>query len=110
MQKENNDQLRPSMGHPNADEEIRVLSEREAERHAAFAAGVDVHAKELQELVGRQGQEFVQKLATMTESMLRDFDAILTIDDVEKGRKTPLTVIITLYMYVLRSFLLLHVM
>ena len=75
------------MGHPNAEEEIQLLTEKESERHTAFAAGVEQHAKELQELVGRAGQEFVQQLATMTETMLKDFDAILTIDDIEKGRE-----------------------
>ena len=39
-----------------------------------------------QDSAARNGQEFIQKIAELTESMLMDFDQLLTIDDVIKGR------------------------
>ena len=40
-----------------------------------------------QDCAARLGQEFIQKLASLGEKMLLEFDQLLTIDDVEKGRK-----------------------
>ena len=39
-----------------------------------------------QDSAARNGQEVIQKIAELTESMLMDFDQLLTIDDVIKGR------------------------
>ena len=40
--------LRPTLGHPNARDELGTLMTQEQDRHKAYLAGVDQHSKTLQ--------------------------------------------------------------
>jgi len=78
--------LRPTLGHPQQEEELHSLQTHEEERHLQYLDGVKNHTVEQQELAISQGKAFIERLAKASEQLLLQFDNLLIIDDVEKGR------------------------
>ncbi|KAK2168021.1 hypothetical protein LSH36_21g05004 [Paralvinella palmiformis] len=89
QKRDNECELRPALGHPQKLASLESLCQREEQRREAFIQGVEEHAKKQQELAARQGREFLDSVARTSEQLLLQFDSLLTIDDVKKGRVPP---------------------
>lgn len=91
FQKEHSTLLRPTLGHPHQKGEIASLCEKEEERHKEYMVAVDDQTKQLQAVTLEQAKVFVEQLSRTSENQLVQYDNLLTVDDVEKGRKFKLT-------------------
>lgn len=85
----NEARLRPNLGHPNEAPALEALTADELARHEAVLAQNEAHKQQLRMCVGECGQRFADRLSSLTEQMLLQFDNLLTVDDVEKGRQDP---------------------
>ncbi|CAH1787861.1 unnamed protein product [Owenia fusiformis] len=81
--------LRPSLGHPHAADELAELCNSEEERRKQYLKNLDEHTKLLQHTAEVHGKEFVETLADITESLLLQYDGLLTVDNVKRGRVEP---------------------
>ncbi|KAK3730052.1 hypothetical protein QZH41_009552, partial [Actinostola sp. cb2023] len=82
-------QLRPSLGHPHNREEMEALCESESRRNTEAGDTIRDHANSLANLQVEFGRSFVDKLAHICETIVLQFDAVLTIDDVVVGEVEP---------------------
>lgn len=78
--------LRPSLGHPQRTSELEELCKKENLRREDSIASLERHTSQQQEATDKQGQSFVSKLASVSEALLLQFDNMITVDDVVKGR------------------------
>ncbi|CAG2191023.1 unnamed protein product [Mytilus edulis] len=88
-QNEHSTLLRPTLGHPHQKTGIASLGEKELERHNAYISAVEKQTKELQVVTLEQAKTFVEQLSRTSENQLVQYDNLLTVDDVEKGRVEP---------------------
>lgn len=79
--------LRPSLGHPQKLDELEDLCQRELERQQASLSAVDQHAQMLKDIVQRNAESFLQDLARTSENLFIQFDNMLVIDEVLSGRQ-----------------------
>lgn len=77
--------LRPTLGHPQQEGKLENLCEREEDRKEMYLAGVERQMTALQDSAVSQAQGFLESLARTSETLLLQFDNLLTVDDVEKG-------------------------
>ncbi|KAK2566086.1 Coiled-coil domain-containing protein 180 [Acropora cervicornis] len=82
-------QLRPSLGHPHNRNEMDTLCASEEKRRQEALDGAKQHAQELSILEAQFAGSFIEKLAQTCETMLLQFDAVLSLDDVQVGRVEP---------------------
>ncbi|XP_031558023.1 coiled-coil domain-containing protein 180-like [Actinia tenebrosa] len=82
-------QLRPSLGHPHNRNEMDSLCQQEIQRTTEANNAIRDHADTLMKMEVQFGASFVEKLAHICETMLLQFDAVLTIDDVLVGVVEP---------------------
>ncbi len=88
FQFDHQNELRPTLGHPNQVAVLSALCDQEEQRRAENLEGVEQHTQTLRELVVQNSKEFIENLAKMAENLLVQFDNLLVIDEVEKGRKS----------------------
>lgn len=82
-------QLRPSLGHPHNQTEMDTLCSSEERRRQEALDGAKQHAEALAKLEAQFASLFIEKLAQTCETMLLQFDAVLSLDDVEVGKVEP---------------------
>jgi len=82
-------QLRPSLGHPHNRTEMDTLCASEERRRQEALDGAKQHAEALAKLEAQFASSFIEKLAQTCETMLLQFDAVLSLDDVEVGKVEP---------------------
>ncbi|XP_078383943.1 coiled-coil domain-containing protein 180-like isoform X2 [Oculina patagonica] len=82
-------QLRPSLGHPHNRTEMDTLCGSEERRRQEALDGAKQHAEALAKLEAQFAGVFIEKLAQTCETMLLQFDAVLSLDDVEVGKVEP---------------------
>ncbi|XP_071097132.1 coiled-coil domain-containing protein 180-like [Haliotis cracherodii] len=85
-QVEHQKQLRPALGHPHQVAALQALCEKEAARNADYLAAVQEQTADLQACAVEHGRQFLERLAGMGERQLLQFDNLLVVDDVEKGK------------------------
>ncbi|XP_069121816.1 LOW QUALITY PROTEIN: coiled-coil domain-containing protein 180-like [Argopecten irradians] len=85
-QKEHEHLLRPVLGHPHQEDQMRNLCKKETERHNDYISAVEKHTKELQELTVAHAKTFLEILARSSENQLLQYDNLLVVDDIERGR------------------------
>lgn len=85
-QQEHSHLLRPTLGHPHAEDSLKALCEKEEARHRDYVAAVEKHTKDLQSSALSHAQTFIDVLARTAEHQLLQYDNLLVIDDVIKGR------------------------
>lgn len=85
-QQEHSHLLRPTLGHPHAEDSLKALCEKEEARHKDYVAAVEKHTKDLQSSALSHAQTFIDVLARTAEHQLLQYDNLLVIDDVIKGR------------------------
>lgn len=85
-QQEHSHLLRPTLGHPHAEDSLKALCEKEEARHKDYVAAVEKHTKDLQNSALSHAQTFIDVLARTAEHQLLQYDNLLVIDDVIKGR------------------------
>ena len=88
-QDEHSTLLRPSLGHPHQKDEIASLCLKEEERHKCYISTVEDQTKQLKDTTLEQAKTFVEQLSRTAENQLVQYDNLLTVDDVEKGRIEP---------------------
>ncbi|KAK3086983.1 hypothetical protein FSP39_000010 [Pinctada imbricata] len=81
--------LRPTLGHPHKENDLKSLCEKEAERHNDYCSAVDKQTKELQDSALSHADKFIFVLSSTAEKQLLQYDEMLVVDDVEKGRIEP---------------------
>ncbi|XP_033732294.1 coiled-coil domain-containing protein 180-like isoform X1 [Pecten maximus] len=85
-QKEHEHLLRPVLGHPHQEDGMKNLCKKETERHSDYVSAVEKHTKELQELTVEHAKTFLEILARSSENQLLQYDNLLVVDDIERGR------------------------
>ncbi|XP_061169622.1 coiled-coil domain-containing protein 180-like isoform X3 [Saccostrea echinata] len=88
-QQEHSHLLRPTLGHPHAEDSLKALCEKEEGRHKDYVAAVEKHTKDLQNSALSHAQTFIDMLARTSEHQLLQYDNLLVVDDVIKGRVDP---------------------
>ncbi|XP_056009695.1 coiled-coil domain-containing protein 180-like isoform X3 [Ostrea edulis] len=88
-QQEHSHLLRPTLGHPHSEESLKALREKEEERHKDYVSAVEKHTKDLQNSAVSHAQTFLDSLARTAEHQLLQYDNLMVIDDVIKGRVEP---------------------
>ncbi|KAI8518615.1 hypothetical protein Bbelb_046320 [Branchiostoma belcheri] len=90
--------LRPTLGHPQKAGELKTLCDREDARNLEQLRGIQDNNQSLQDCVSQHAQSFVEDLSKTGERLLLLYDNLLTIDDVQTGRidieKFPTTTLI----------------
>ncbi|XP_066293451.1 coiled-coil domain-containing protein 180-like [Branchiostoma lanceolatum] len=90
--------LRPTLGHPQKAGELKTLCDREDARNLEQLRGIQDNDQALQDCVSQHAQSFVADLSQTGEKLLLLYDNLLTIDDVQTGRidieKFPTTTLI----------------
>ncbi|XP_053328473.1 coiled-coil domain-containing protein 180 [Spea bombifrons] len=82
--------LRPSLGHPENSEILEDLCRQEELRQEEETRGIEDRAKNLHDCALECRESFIASLASLTETMLLEFDEALTVDDVVQAKtKTP---------------------
>ncbi|XP_032230152.2 coiled-coil domain-containing protein 180 [Nematostella vectensis] len=82
-------QLRPTLGHPQNRQELDTLCGSETRRKTESIDGIQEHSSALLQSEVEFGGTLVQNLAQTCETMLLQFDAVLTLEDVEVGKVEP---------------------
>ncbi|EDO34559.1 predicted protein [Nematostella vectensis] len=77
-------QLRPTLGHPQNRQELDTLCGSETRRKTESIDGIQEHSSALLQSEVEFGGTLVQNLAQTCETMLLQFDAVLTLEDVER--------------------------
>nr|XP_022322525.1 coiled-coil domain-containing protein 180-like isoform X11 [Crassostrea virginica] len=85
-QQEHSHLLRPTLGHPHSEDSLKALCEKEESRHKDYVAAVEKHTKDLQSSALSHAQTFIDMLARTAEHQVLQYDNLLVIDDVIKGR------------------------
>ncbi|KAL4219460.1 hypothetical protein ACF0H5_022039 [Mactra antiquata] len=78
--------LRPALGHPHQKDKLEALCQTEKDRHQEYIDAVEKHAKTLQDNAAENAKVFLESLARISENQLLQFDNMLVVDDVERGR------------------------
>ncbi|XP_064648966.1 coiled-coil domain-containing protein 180-like isoform X2 [Lineus longissimus] len=81
--------LRPTLGHPQQREDMLDLCKTEDDRRRLYLENIEEHTQNLQADAVNQAEVFIQEVAKLSEQLLLQFDSLLTVDDVEKGRVEP---------------------
>ncbi|XP_069465431.1 coiled-coil domain-containing protein 180 [Ambystoma mexicanum] len=76
-------QLRPSLGHPDNQEELQELCQLEQARQQELLTGISINTKLLKDCAVQCADDFVTALAAFAESLLLEFDESLNVDDVQ---------------------------
>ncbi|ELU16401.1 hypothetical protein CAPTEDRAFT_163477 [Capitella teleta] len=79
-------EMRPSLGHPQQSNELNDLCGKEALRREDSIASLERQATQQKEAAEGHGQAFIETLASVCEHLLLQFDSMVCIDDVDKGR------------------------
>nr|CAB3228335.1 coiled-coil domain-containing protein 180-like [Phallusia mammillata] len=82
-------ELRPTMGHPDQEPSLLELSQRELDRQDRQVTGIEEHSRCKQENVRECASRFVDRITACSAQLLRQYDGLLTIDDVIVGRVPP---------------------
>lgn len=78
--------LRPVLGHPHQEEELESLCKKETDRHGQYLEAVEEQTKSLQECTVEHAKMFLEILARTAENQLLQFDNLVVVDEIEKGR------------------------
>ncbi|XP_074654547.1 coiled-coil domain-containing protein 180-like [Tubulanus polymorphus] len=78
--------LRPTLGHPQQYADMLELCNLEGERHEDYLQGVEQYITQRHDCAEELASDFVRHLSGTSEQLLLQFDNLLTIDDVNKGR------------------------
>ncbi|XP_060738579.1 coiled-coil domain-containing protein 180-like [Tachysurus vachellii] len=82
-------QLSVRLSHPACEEELNRLVTAEDDRQEEQRKAIENNRLELQACIKKNADEFVTALATLTESLLFQFDNILTVDEIQGGSVEP---------------------
>lgn len=88
-QMEHENSLRPNMGHPHLAPQLEVLCGKESQRHDEYHSAVAKLTKSLQTCAVEHAKTLLDALSRLAEQQLLQFDRLLVVDDVEKGRVEP---------------------
>ncbi|XP_042193356.1 coiled-coil domain-containing protein 180 [Callorhinchus milii] len=83
----NKNKLRPVLGHPDHVKDLEKLCTQEEERQKAEVQEINSYTEKLQKRVTVLAQHFVSALSSLAERLLVESDNILTIDDIQVGRR-----------------------
>ncbi|XP_076821823.1 coiled-coil domain-containing protein 180-like isoform X2 [Clavelina lepadiformis] len=81
--------LRPILGHPDQEDALKELSQRENQRQENHVQGIKSNADSMEAGVRRSASHFLHQTLKISSHMLEEFDELLTIDDVLIGRVPP---------------------
>ncbi|KAL6465394.1 hypothetical protein MHYP_G00255270 [Metynnis hypsauchen] len=87
--REHSNQLRVRLSHPACGEELNRLVTAEQDRQEQQRKATQNSRLELQACIGKNANEFVTALATLTENILFQLDNILTANEVQGGFVEP---------------------
>lgn len=88
-QQSNMNELRPKLGHPTHSDQLSRLCEQEQERHGDYVEAVSKHTVQRQECALQESGTFLERMINTAELQLLQYDGMLVVDDVEKGRVEP---------------------
>ncbi|KAK7094377.1 coiled-coil domain-containing protein 180-like isoform X2 [Littorina saxatilis] len=88
-QKEHENSLRPTMGHPHHAPGLEALCQQESERHDDYLIAIAKQTKTLQVCAVEHAKTLLDALVRLNEQQLLQFDGLLVVDDVEKGYVEP---------------------
>ncbi|XP_076436919.1 coiled-coil domain-containing protein 180-like isoform X2 [Babylonia areolata] len=88
-QKDHENSLRPNMGHPHHAPQLEALCQQESQRHDQYMTAVAKQTKILQACAVDHAKTLLDALTRLSEQQLLQFDGLLVVDDVEKGRVEP---------------------
>ncbi|GFO20003.1 coiled-coil domain-containing protein 180-like [Plakobranchus ocellatus] len=88
-QQSNLNELRPVLGHPNHSDQLAALCEQEVQRHDDYTEAVNKHTIQRQECALQESTLFMERMVKTAELQLLQYDGMLVVDDVEKGRVEP---------------------
>ncbi|XP_048821830.1 globoside alpha-1,3-N-acetylgalactosaminyltransferase 1 isoform X5 [Lagopus muta] len=87
---ERENELRPSLGHPDNLLQLEALCQRESKEQKDHVDAVHLHTRMLQDCAAECTQNFVLALAAFTEKLLLELDESITIDDIQAPKtETP---------------------
>ncbi|TSM86003.1 Caspase recruitment domain-containing protein 9 [Bagarius yarrelli] len=87
--KEHSSKLKARLNHPACEGELNRLVTAEEDRQTEQRKRIESNRLELQTCIQKNADELVTKLATLTESLLFQFDNILTVDEIQGGSEEP---------------------
>uniref|UniRef100_A0A4W5QDV3 Coiled-coil domain containing 180 n=1 Tax=Hucho hucho TaxID=62062 RepID=A0A4W5QDV3_9TELE len=87
--KKHSGKLSVRLSHPACEKELEALNRAEEERQRELTNAITNTLQELQACVRKHGEEFVRALTSLTENLLFQMDNLLTVDEVQVGRKSP---------------------
>ncbi|KAL8612782.1 hypothetical protein ACOMHN_033452 [Nucella lapillus] len=88
-QKSHENSLRPTMGHPHLVPELDALCQQESERHDQYLMAVAKQTRSLQACAVDHAKTMLDALMCLSEQQLLQYDGLLVVDEVEKGRVEP---------------------
>ncbi|KAK3801077.1 hypothetical protein RRG08_027281 [Elysia crispata] len=88
-QQSNLNELRPNLGHPTHSDQLSRLCDQEQERHGDYVEAVDKHTAQRQACALKESVVFMERMVKTAELQLLQYDGMLVVDDVEKGRVEP---------------------
>ncbi|KAH9500703.1 hypothetical protein Btru_076318 [Bulinus truncatus] len=88
-QEANKNELRPALGHPNLVDDLAVLCALENERHLDFVDQVTKFTSSQQESSLEHAKIFLDGLVELSTHQLHQYDKILLLDQVDKGKVEP---------------------
>ncbi|CAL1536576.1 unnamed protein product [Lymnaea stagnalis] len=79
-------ELRPNLGHPHLCNDLEALCVMEEERHLDYMEAVEKHTVDRQEFALQFAKNFLLRFEETYEKQLEQYDNMLVVDDVDKGR------------------------
>ncbi|XP_038601201.1 coiled-coil domain-containing protein 180 isoform X2 [Tachyglossus aculeatus] len=83
---ENQNKLRPALGHPQSFQQMKSLCQEEERRQEEHRDGISANTKKLQECANKCARNFVIALIALTKKLLLELDEVVTIDDVQVAK------------------------
>lgn len=85
-QREHENSLRPTLGHPHLAPQLEILGQQESVRHQDNLMFIAQQTQSLQACALNHAKTLVDALACLSEQQLQQYDRLLVVDDTEKGR------------------------
>ncbi|XP_065593266.1 coiled-coil domain-containing protein 180 [Cyrtonyx montezumae] len=82
MKAAHENELRPSLGHPDNSLQLEALCQREAKERKDQLDAIQLHTQMLRDCTAQCAQNFVSALAAFTEKLLLELDESITIDEI----------------------------
>uniref|UniRef100_F7FNU8 Coiled-coil domain containing 180 n=1 Tax=Ornithorhynchus anatinus TaxID=9258 RepID=F7FNU8_ORNAN len=83
---ENQNKLRPALGHPESFQQMKSLCQEEARRQEEHKYGISANTKKLQKCANKCARNFVISLVALSKKLLLELDEVVTIDEVQVAK------------------------